>query len=152
MYCPAETLFHEPKRVSIRAVSIAQKSVAVEGRVLVVEDNPITQLVTLQQLRELGCDPRAASFGNEVLESSLSQEADLILLDCHLPDMDGYEIARAIRERERRSDRRRVPIVAVTVDSYAECAERCICAGIDGHLQKPTSIGRLREILARYLD
>ena len=122
-----------------------------EGRVLVVEDNPITQLLTLQQLRQLGCTASAASSGGEAVEARKSEHFDLILLDCRLPDMDGYETARAIRKYERISERQPVAIVAVTADDDLECVDKCISAGMDAHLPKPTSVGVLRDILARYL-
>jgi CheY-like chemotaxis protein len=72
-------------------------------------------------------------------------------MDCRLPDMDGYETARVIRNFEQRTARERVPIVAVTADNEHDSFERCISAGMDGHLPKPTSIADLRDALARLI-
>ena len=138
---PAATRSHAPDK--------RDKGMA---RVLVVEDNVITQLVTLQQLRELGCVPRTASSGVAALEAMRDQHFDLILLDCRMPDFDGYETARAIRTFEESEARQRAAIVAITGDSDVECVDKCLSAGMDGHLSKPTSIAGLRAIFERFLS
>ncbi len=120
-------------------------------RVLVVEDNPLNQFVALKQLTALGFSGTAVSSGYEAVDAIATERYDCILMDCGLPDMDGYETTRVIRNLEQRSERKRVPIIAVTVDSAEDAFDRCIGAGMDGHLAKPTSIADLRDILARLL-
>jgi len=118
-------------------------------RVLVVEDNPVNQFVALKQLTALGFVGSAVSSGYEAVDAIKAQQFDFILMDCRLPDMDGYETARVIRNFEERNRRGRVPIVAVTVDNDEDSIQRCLSAGMDGHLPKPTSITDLREALTR---
>jgi CheY-like chemotaxis protein len=120
-------------------------------RILVVEDNPITQLVALQQLKKLNCIARAVSTGFAALEVSRAEIFDLILMDCRLPYLDGYETARAIRTYERKTQRKRVTIVAITADTGCEYVDKCMGAGMDGHLSKPVSIDRMLGVLNRFL-
>lgn len=120
-------------------------------RVLIVDDNPLSQLVTLQQLRQLDCIPLTASSGAAALEAMEHQQFDLVLLDCRMPGIDGYATARAIRKFEHAGERRRCAIVAITGDDDIECVDKCLSAGMDGHLSKPTTISDLRTILERYL-
>jgi CheY-like chemotaxis protein len=120
-------------------------------RVLLVEDNAITQLVTIQQLRELGCIPQTASSGTAALEAIRDQRFDLVLLDCRLPDIDGYETARRIRKLEESHDWQPSTIIAITGDSDIACVDKCLSAGMDGHLPKPTNTTALRLLLERFL-
>ena len=104
-------------------------------RILVVEDNPITQLVAAQQLKVLSYPYQDVSDGAAALVAYELRAFDLILIDCRLPDMDGYQTVRAIRAFDRRSERRRAPIVAVTGDSDAECVDKC-CPPARMHILK----------------
>ncbi len=119
--------------------------------VLLVEDNAISQLVTLQQLRELACDPTTVSSCAGALEAIRHRHFALILLDCRMPEVDGYQTARAIRDFERSAGRERSAIVAITADCDIECVDKCLAAGMDGHVAKPTSAAILRAIFERYL-
>jgi len=119
--------------------------------VLVVEDNPLAPLVILQQLRELGCAARVATSGVAALEIVQDMHFDLVLLDCRLPGIDGYETARAIRAFETCHDRKPTAIVAVTGDGDIECVDKCLLAGMDGHLSKPTDVAGLRAMIGRFI-
>jgi CheY-like chemotaxis protein len=133
---------HEPTR---------EKREQMLTRVLVVDDNAISQLVTLQQLKALDCHAQTASSGIAALAVAMREHFDLILLDCRMPDIDGYTTARAIREIEASGERRRAAIVAITGDTDIACVDKCLSSGMDGHLSKPTSVATLRAVLNRFL-
>jgi CheY-like chemotaxis protein len=120
-------------------------------RVLVVEDNPVNQFVALKQLQALGYSGSAVSSGHEAVEAIQTECFDAILMDCRLPDMDGYETARVIRDIEQRAEKRRVPIVAVTVDRGSVAQEKSLAAGMDAHLPKPLSMTDLRAALRKFV-
>ena len=119
-------------------------------RVLVVEDNVVNQKVALGQLRMLGVEGRVAGSGAEAVETMRAGgRYDLVLLDCQMPDVDGYDVAREIRRIEQ--GRSRVPIVAMTAYVLAGERERCLEAGMDDYLSKPVSTSRLGETLGRWI-
>ncbi|HSV70478.1 MAG TPA: ATP-binding protein [Methylibium sp.] len=116
--------------------------------VLVVEDNPVNQLYVEAQLAALGHRCHAAGNGEQALDLLLQCPVDLVLMDCHLPGMDGYAATRALREREvAEPSRRHTPVIALTASAMAEDRQRCIDAGMDGFLSKPFT----RDELARAL-
>jgi two-component system sensor histidine kinase/response regulator len=119
------------------------------SRVLVVEDNAVNQKVALGQLRVLGLEGRVASSGEEAIAALRGGGYDLVLLDCQMPDLDGYEVAREIRLLER--GERRIPIVAMTAYVLDGERERCLAAGMDDYLSKPVSTARLGETLGRWM-
>ena len=118
-------------------------------RVLVVEDNVVNQKVALGQLRMLGLEGRVASSGAEAMAALRGGGYDLVLLDCQMPDLDGYEVAKEIRRVEEGG--RRIPIVAMTAYVLDGERERCIAAGMDDYLSKPVSTARLGETLGRWM-
>ncbi|WP_236178072.1 MULTISPECIES: hybrid sensor histidine kinase/response regulator [Pseudomonas] len=115
------------------------------GRVLLVEDNPVNQLVAKGMLGKLGCDVVVAAHGVEALDQLEHDEFDLVLMDCNMPVMDGYEASRQIRQSGRWPH---LPIVALTANAMAEERERCRAAGMSDYLAKPFR----REELAALLD
>ncbi|MDP2359813.1 MAG: response regulator [bacterium] len=122
------------------------------ARVLVVEDNIINQEVAARMLETLGSSAVLASHGAEALEILSRDRFDLVLMDCQMPVMDGYEATARIRllEREGRIDPQRV--VALTANALEGDRERCLAAGMDDYLSKPFSRGMLAEILARWTN
>ena len=119
-------------------------------RVLVVEDNPVNAFVALKQLTALGFVGSAVASGYEAVNAIKTQTFDVILMDCGLPDIDGFETARIIRDFEQSSHNgRRIPIIAVTLENGDDALDKCISAGMDAHLPKPTSITELRDTLER---
>jgi CheY-like chemotaxis protein len=120
------------------------------ARVLVVEDNKTNQLLMKAQLSKLGVSCQIANQGLEALDILLRREFELILMDCQMPEMDGYTATRAIRERERISGKR-VPIVAVTANVMVEDRKLCESAGMDAYLAKPFSREELKQVLERWL-
>ncbi|MFJ2357655.1 response regulator [Pseudomonas fluorescens] len=115
------------------------------GRVLLVEDNPVNQLVAKGMLGKLGCDVVVAAHGAEALDQLEHDEFDLVLMDCNMPVMDGYEASRQIRQSGRWPH---LPIVALTANAMSEERERCRAAGMSDYLAKPFR----REELAALLD
>jgi PAS domain S-box-containing protein len=119
-------------------------------RVLVAEDNAINQKVISAMLRGLGYHADLAQNGREALERWQRGSYDLILMDCQMPVMSGFEAAEAIR-REERASGARIPIVAMTAQAYAQDRMRCIQAGMDGHLAKPLTASELEGALTQWL-
>lgn len=115
------------------------------GKVLLVEDNPVNQLVAKGMLGKLGCDVVVAAHGAEALDQLEHDEFDLVLMDCNMPVMDGYEASRQIRQSGRWPH---LPIVALTANAMSEEREHCRAAGMSDYLAKPFR----REELAALLD
>ncbi|HEY9898041.1 MAG TPA: PAS domain S-box protein [Pantanalinema sp.] len=119
-------------------------------RLLLVEDNPINQRVAQAQLRRLGVEPHVAASGTAALEAFSGDAYDLILMDCQMPLMDGFEATRLIRLHEAPQGRR-VPIVAMTANAMRGDREKCLEAGMDDYLSKPFTQEQLAAVLARWL-
>jgi len=113
--------------------------------ILLVEDNKVNQKLALRLLERLGCQARVAESGIEALELLDTQKFDLILMDCQMPLMDGYEATRRIREREHSN--RHIPIVAITANAMESDLEKCLEAGMDSYLTKPIDFNKLRDAL-----
>ncbi|HTV22799.1 MAG TPA: PAS domain S-box protein [Polyangiaceae bacterium] len=119
-------------------------------RVLVAEDNVINQKVVSAMLRGLGYHVDIAQHGREALERWQDGTYDLILMDCQMPVMSGFEAAEAIRKREL-GGQTRIPIIAMTAQAYAQDRARCIEAGMDMHLAKPLTANELERALTQWL-
>ena len=130
---------HEPEHpLATPAITLDQG----RARILLVEDNPVNQLVAKGMLAKLGCQVQLATQGAEALELLEQDEFDLVLMDCNMPVMDGYEASRRIRQSGRWPD---LPIVALTANAMPEERERCRAAGMNDYLAKPF---RREELLA----
>jgi CheY-like chemotaxis protein len=116
-----------------------------------VEDNLINQQVALGILQIQGYNVTVVNNGREALDAHAQGAFDLILMDCDMPEMDGFEATRQIRGRERSSIGKRVPIVALTANAMAQDRENCLDAGMDDHLSKPFSILTMQDMLARWM-
>ncbi|HET9959607.1 MAG TPA: response regulator [Polyangiaceae bacterium] len=117
-------------------------------KVLVAEDNPINLGVTVGMLELLGCKVDAVENGKLALVALSARQYDVILMDCQMPELDGFQATRAIREREE-STQGHVRIVALTANALAQDRERCLAAGMDDFLSKPFSKNQLYEVLCR---
>jgi CheY-like chemotaxis protein len=117
-------------------------------KILVVEDNELNQKVTLRQLRVCGFDADLACDGRAALERWRGGDYALILTDLHMPEMDGYELAREIRRAE--GAQARVPIVAFTANAIKGEAANCRAAGMDDCLTKPVQLADLKAMLHRW--
>ena len=119
------------------------------GRILVAEDTPVNLILALKVLERLGYRADRASNGLEVLEAVRRAPYDLILMDCHMPEMDGYEATRRIRMREKPGEH--IRIVAMTANAMKTDREACLAAGMDDYVSKPISFEALKEALRRGL-
>ncbi len=118
-------------------------------RVLVAEDNPVNQKLAILLLEKLGIRGEVARNGREAVEMFTRLPYDVILMDCQMPEMNGYEAAREIRRREASGPR--AAIIAMTADSVAGCRERCMQAGMDDFISKPVNREDLAKILKKWL-
>jgi signal transduction histidine kinase/ActR/RegA family two-component response regulator len=122
------------------------------GRILLVEDNLVNQMVGVAMLESLGLDIVSAENGEEALAKLAVMPFAMVLMDCHMPVMDGYETTHRIREAESRNGHRRIPIVALTANAFENDVDRCLAAGMDAHLSKPYSTKQLRAAIAPWLE
>jgi two-component system sensor histidine kinase/response regulator len=147
--CIADALFGTSEELHTTAISAAPV-VARSGRILVAEDNAVNRQVTLVQLQRLGFAADSATNGNAAVEQARRCDYDLILMDCHMPIMDGFEATRAIRSRESRTGRH-ASIIAMTANAMSRDRDQCLAAGMDDHLAKPVSIAKMHDVLNRWL-
>ena len=119
------------------------------GRLLLVEDNVINQKVAVAMLASVGYQVDIAPDGAAAVEAVNTKVYDVILMDCQMPEMNGYEATAALRAMEGMG--RRTPIIAMTAGARPEDRERCLAAGMDGYLAKPVSKSVLLAKIARYL-
>lgn len=127
------------------------------GTILVVDDDPLVRHVTAHLIRSSGSVIVEAEGGNEALAVLQEQRVDLIIMDCHMPGLDGYGAAEAIRRVEsstgfpHQPPGKPIPIIALTADGYDSNRERCFAAGMNDFLTKPASRLEIRERLMTWL-
>ncbi|MCR9245201.1 MAG: ATP-binding protein [bacterium] len=119
-------------------------------RVLLAEDNKINQHLATAFLKRLDCEVEIVNNGVEAVEAAAKGDYALILMDCLMPEMDGYEAARQIRSREAEGNRERVPIIAVTANARTEDRIRCEAAGMDDYLGKPFRREQLERVIVQW--
>lgn len=121
------------------------------ARVLAVDDHPVNRLLLERQLEQLGYATCTAADGAAALEQWAREQFDVIVTDCNMPKMNGYELAARIREIEASRGDRRIPIVALTANAMASERETCLQAGMDDYLAKPVSLPLLSAMLRRWI-
>jgi two-component system, sensor histidine kinase and response regulator len=122
------------------------------ANVLLVEDNLVNREYARSALEMLGCRVECRNDGNEGVNAFLPNRYDLILMDCQMPVMDGYEATRRIREIEQRKGGFKVPIIALTAHAMRGDREKCIEAGMDDYLSKPFKVKQLKATLEKWIS
>ena len=115
---------------------------------MLAEDNPINQTVTSRMLLRLGYQVETVPNGVEAVRAALDGCYSAVLMDCQMPDMDGFEATHHIRERE--TGMRRIPIIALTANALEGDRRRCLDAGMDDYLSKPFDLHQLDRVLTRW--
>jgi signal transduction histidine kinase/ActR/RegA family two-component response regulator len=115
---------------------------------LLVEDNPVNQRVAVGLIRKLGYEVEAVSSGTEAIEAVRANSYQAILMDCQMPEMDGFEVTARIRQME--GGISSTPIIALTANALPGDRERCLEAGMDDYIPKPLQMARLAEVLGRW--
>lgn len=139
-------------KVLMAPKAASEPPTAAQARVLVVEDHPLHRSVLIEQLRALGVVSAGFHDGLEALADIEREPPALILMDCQMPGMDGYEATRRIRQREAEQGLPHVPIIAVSAASDAQHLKMCMDAGMDGVLKKPLRLEELQSILQVWLE
>lgn len=119
-------------------------------QVLVAEDHPVNRVVAQAMLASLGVSCTLAEDGEEAVQCAATAEVDLILMDLHMPGLDGLEATRQLRAQAAAAGRPRVPVVAMTGGDEAQDGPACLAAGMDGFLAKPFTVEALKDCLRRH--
>jgi CheY-like chemotaxis protein len=136
-------------RMCTAAANTTPAREALGGRILVAEDNAVNQKVILRLLEQLGCEACCVPNGALAIEAWQGGHFDLILMDCHMPQLDGWRATESIRALE--NGTRRIPILALTASALDPDRERCFASGMDAFLPKPIRIDDLAKVLRQFL-
>ncbi|MEP6516216.1 PAS domain S-box protein [Microcoleus vaginatus] len=151
------TLIDEPQAnpTSNRASAIDNRELG-SLKILLVEDTPINQKVGLNQLRVLGCTADVANNGAEALSMVALKKYDIVLMDCQMPVLDGYEATLELRRREaadaagKMEPHQKTVVIAMTANALKGDREKCLAAGMDDYISKPIAIEKLKSVLANW--
>ncbi|MBC7956473.1 MAG: response regulator [Cytophagales bacterium] len=121
------------------------------GRALLVEDNSVNRLIGTAMLERLGLEVVVAEDGKEALDRLAADAFEVVLMDCQMPVMDGYQATTRLREIERMGGKRRTPVIALTANAFSGDVEQCLAAGMDAHLAKPFAIEQLHAIIVPWM-
>ncbi len=158
LHCLLDVLGDKNAAIPILTAPAVEKTNVIQGLILIAEDEPINQEVGKYMLQELGYQVDIVNDGFEAISACAKKTYDLVFMDCHMPNMSGFEATRAIREHEQSdTEPHRVPIIALTADVQNGIVEQCLMAGMDGYLSKPFNKNQLTNVLnewtaARHVD
>lgn len=119
-----------------------------EVKVLIVEDNPINQIVTKENLEKIGCLVDVVGSGKDAISIYTDHEYDFIFMDIQMPDMDGYEATEKLRNLEKNG--KKSCIIALTANAMPEDREKCLNAGMDDYIPKPIEPGTLGDMIRKH--
>lgn len=146
--CFTLSLLLPPSTLPLAELPVAP-AILLQGRILVVEDHPVNQKVLAHQLREMGLQYAVASSGRQALDMLAADDFDLVLMDWQMPEMDGLEATRHIRQLP--TDVRHVPVIALTANADVGFRETCLAAGANDYLSKPYTEAALAALLMQWL-
>jgi two-component system sensor histidine kinase/response regulator len=139
-------------RPSVPASDIGPVALAFSGmKILLAEDNPVNQKLATRLLQRLGASVQVAANGIEVLQALRQSDFDAVLMDCQMPQMDGYEATRQLRSRAGQARNPNIPVIALTAHALATDRAKCLAAGMNDYLTKPINPAHLRQALTRAL-
>ncbi len=147
---PAEPIKVVSKRTKWRPVT-REEAMAADALILIAEDNPTNQVVMKNLMMRLGYCIDVAANGVEALAMIEQRPYKLLITDCHMPELDGYELTKRLRADEQAQGRPRLPIVALTGDALTGAAQFCLDVGMDDYLSKPVAIDLLDQAVQRWL-
>ena len=145
-------LGHKPEAPDQRPTLVTRHSLREDRRhlrILLAEDNPVNQMVAVRLLEKMGHTVMVVANGRDAVLMSAEQEFGLVLMDVQMPEMDGFEATRAIREREA-TTHKHIPILAMTAHAMKGDRERCLAVGMDGYIAKPISPAELLAEIERF--
>ena len=149
---------HRPSRAQLSAALASETEEPVDPmallgcRVLLAEDDSVSRWLAIRLLERLGCSVRTVANGREAVEAWRTDQWDIVVMDNQMPELDGLEATRLIRELEEKEHRGRTPILAMTANAFAEAREACLAAGMDAVLTKPAESSTLRAAMVRLLE
>ena len=148
---PLPAVAVEPQRGGARVVHLSERRGGGDAAlVLVVEDSPVNRLVAVRVLERCGFRAHVVNDGREALQALSTQRYDAVLMDCQMPDIDGYEATRELRRRE--GGGRHTPVIAMTAHAMTGDRERCLEAGMNDYIAKPVRAQTLNDVLRRWID
>lgn len=148
---PGALILNENPAPQLPPQSLLTGEAGPKGRILVAEDNSVNQLLALTLIRKFGYSAHAVANGQEALQAVATGDYDLVLMDCQMPEMDGFEATAAIRKLELAENRPRIPVVALTANAMKEDELNCYSAGMDDYVSKPIKRERLAEVLEKWI-
>ena len=151
----ARTIDQGPDSLAGKETRSAQRPIgtrpAGEVQVLLAEDNPVNQRVALSMLKRIGCVVDTVSNGREAIDALCKTAYALVLMDCQMPEMDGYEATEAVRSARAPVLDRNIPVIAMTANAMQGDREKCLEAGMNDYIAKPVDFATLTEVLERWL-
>lgn len=141
------------KNISLKVLDMSESSTpAREADILLAEDNPVNALIAVTMVEQIGLTVKHVTDGQKALDEVKAGNYRLILMDMHMPIMDGYKSTRNIRQWEEERGIEPTPIIALTANALAGDREKCLVAGVDDYLPKPVKQVRLREVVTKWTE
>jgi two-component system, sensor histidine kinase and response regulator len=141
--------------VEVEAVLLPAQAVAAKrgpARILVAEDNVVNQRLVKRMLEKMGHHVEIAADGYQAVSLAMANRFDIVIMDCSMPEMDGYQATAELRRLHKEGALRRIPVIALTANALPEDRERCLAAGMDDYLSKPIARDDLHAMLEKYLS